>query len=384
MESLLLLFLAIAPAAALLWFIYWMDRHEPECLKDVLKVVLVGALSTLPAIIVQLSLEDLPLFQLGGITGGFFESFLLVAPSEEFFKFLFVYLFIRKKHFYSEINDGIVYYGAGALGFALLENIFYVFDYGFTVGIMRAFTAIPLHTFCGVLVGYHAGLARFTEQPNPRRLLVRGLFLAYLTHATYNTLLSAESAIVFFFVPLVIIGYYAGYRILHRGRQLSLAGLHDLPDGLKPLNGKISSAPPLAPADGMEAKPEEAAIAMAVFPAMPVSGRQPSALPPPLPLKPMRVTNYREEDVRIDEQGRHYLKPKKELWKALIARTLLAINILLWLVVLLFGEISAEEMLDIVIGMIILTVVPFMISIILEMSYRRRQREIIYLDVPFS
>ncbi|PKM86027.1 MAG: PrsW family intramembrane metalloprotease, partial [Firmicutes bacterium HGW-Firmicutes-12] len=170
MDTIFLLLLAIAPPAALMYLIYWMDRHEPESLKNVILAMVMGAMSIIPAIIIQVSFEAVPIFTLSGLAGRFSESFLLVAPSEELAKFFSVYLFIRKKPFYNNINDGIVYYGAGALGFALLENIFYVFDYGFSTGMLRAFTSIPLHAFCGIIIGYHAGLARFSYQLKPKRL----------------------------------------------------------------------------------------------------------------------------------------------------------------------------------------------------------------------
>lgn len=335
METTLLLILAIAPPAAFMYFIYWMDRHEPESLKTILAAMVVGALSVIPALLIQLAADPIPLFQIGGLTGAFFESFLLVAPSEEFFKFIFVYLFLRNKQFYDEVNDGIVYYGAGAIGFALLENIFYVLGYGFTTGIMRAFTAIPIHTFCGVIVGYHAGLARFGDQLKPKRLIFRGLFLAYLTHAAYNTFVSAESLLAMLFVPLIIVVYFTGYKILHRGRKISIAGA-------QVVQGEIPHTAPVA------------------------------AVPP--------VINYRLDEIISDLDGRKYLPPKKETWKAFISRILLAITGLLWLLAFIGDEGPPAERGELILGMILITIIPFMVGILFELSYQRRKRIRLYVD----
>ena len=343
MGTFALLALAMAPPVALMYFIYWMDRHEPESLKNVIKAMGVGALSTIPAIIIQLSFQGIPLFNFGGLAGGFFDAFLLVAPSEELSKFLFIYLFIKNKPFYDEINDGIVYYGAGALGFALLENVFYVFDYGFSTGILRAFTSIPIHTFCGIIVGYHAGLARFSDQLRPGRLILRGLFLAYLTHALYNTLVSAESLLAILFIPLVAMVYYSGLKLLHRGRQLSIAG------GMQ-IQGEVLAPPPTASA-----------------------GRFGRGRPHP-------VTNYLSDDVLTDSNSRRYLTPKKEKWKAFISRTLLIVTALLWLLAFYAGDTPPEDAGELALGMILLTIIPFMIGLLLEFSYQRRKRSKIYID----
>lgn len=358
METFLLLTLAVVPPAAFMYFIYWMDRHEPESMRTILVAMGVGALSTIPAIIVQLSFENVMLFNLGGIVGGFFESFLLVAPSEEFFKFLFIYLYLRKKPFYDEINDGIVFYGAGAIGFAMLENIFYVLDYGFATGVMRAFTSIAIHTFCGIIIGYHAGLARFTDQKSPGKLIFRGLFLAYLTHALYNTLVSAESLLALLFIPLVAAVYYMGYRLLHHGRQLSIAGtdVHSSsPNVMPPL--PVQAMPPLP-----NATPGPAAGAAA------------------LPRHKTQVVNYRPEEVLFESSGRKYLPPKKETWKAVTGRIILTITGIIWLLVFAGYDSSAGDGVELLIGLVVITIVPFLVGLMLELSYRRRKRDVIYLD----
>lgn len=368
METFLLLTLAVVPPAAFMYFIYWMDRHEPESMRTILVAMGVGALSTIPAIIVQLSFENVPLFNLGGIAGGFFESFLLVAPSEEFFKFLFIYLYLRNKPFYDEINDGIVFYGAGAIGFALLENIFYVLGYGFATGVMRAFTSIAIHTFCGIIIGYHAGLARFTDQKRPGRLIFRGLFLAYLTHALYNTLVAAESLLALLFIPLVGAVYFVGYRLLHHGRQLSIAG----------------TGPELAAERTLVYKdtdsPEPLIMPARAMPPLPNAAQAATAGADPLPRHKPQVVNYRPEEVLFESSGRKYLPPKKETWKAFTGRLILIITGLFWLLAFIGYDSSAGEGVDLLIGLVVITVVPFSVGLMLELSYRRRKRAKIYLD----
>ncbi len=334
METILLLILAVAPPAAFMVFIFWMDRHEPESLKTVLAAMGIGALSVIPALIIQIVTDPIYLFHIEGLAGSFYKSFLVVAPSEELSKFLFIYLFLKHKPFYDEVNDGIVYYGAGALGFALLENVFYVLDHGLATGILRAFTAIPIHTFCGVIIGYHAGLARFTNQPKPRKLIIRGLFLAYLTHATYNTFVLAESLLALLSIPLVIAVYVIGYKLLHRGRQISLAG-GVINDREVPFT-KLLTEPP--------------------------------------------VINYSQDEVTVDSKGRKYLTPKKETWKIIFGRTLIVVVALFWLLVVVGDVSSTAERIELILGMFIITIIPLMVGFLLELSYQRRKRVRIYIN----
>ena len=331
MTTLLLFLLAAVPPSVLMYYIFWMDQHEPESLKNVILAMLMGLLSFIAALIIQLSLENVSLFNQPGFIGQFYEAFFLVAPSEELAKFYFVYIFIKKKPFYNNINDGIVYYGAGALGFALIENIFYVFDNGFSVGIIRAFTSIPVHAFCGIIIGYHAGLARFSDQQHPRRIIVKGLFIAYITHASYNTILSAGNIFVLLFIPLVGLIYYLGYKLLQHGRQLSIAEVmanrSQEPEMIVEQKGLME--------DVAEEIPEE------------VFDRDTSNIQP----------------------------AKKDRWKIWISRPLLVFIGLIW--ILVFSDIDSltTDFWELFFGMIIISFIPFMIGLLLEKSYQRRRKK---------
>jgi RsiW-degrading membrane proteinase PrsW (M82 family) len=64
---------------------------------------------------------------------------------------------------FNEPFDGIVYAVIVSMGFATIENIIYVFQYGFATGILRLFTAVPAHAAFGILMGYFLGKAKFTH-----------------------------------------------------------------------------------------------------------------------------------------------------------------------------------------------------------------------------
>jgi RsiW-degrading membrane proteinase PrsW (M82 family) len=107
--------------------------------------------------------------------------------------------------------DGIVYAVMISLGFATVENIFYVFNHPgqeIQVAIMRMFTAIPLHAACGIILGYFVGLAKFSDNKNI--LLYLGLFLATLVHGLYNYFIFLEEGwFIFSIIALVVAVYYS-------------------------------------------------------------------------------------------------------------------------------------------------------------------------------
>ena len=165
MELLLLLVASLLPGLILLYYIFYMDRNEKEPIGLIIKSVSLGALSTLLAIAVEVAFESLhPIFTDGNktLTSAFVKSFIQIAPIEEFSKLIVVLLFIWKQADFNEENDGIVYVSASAIGFAMFENIFYVLEGGLSIGILRSVTAMPLHCFTGVIMGYYVGLAKFS------------------------------------------------------------------------------------------------------------------------------------------------------------------------------------------------------------------------------
>ena len=128
--------------------------------------------------------------------------------TEEILKFLVLYFYIRPKSAFNEPMDAIVYGVVVSLGFATFENISYVYMGGFendsfSIAIMRAVSAIPLHATCGIIMGYFFGLYAFT---NSKNFLIKSLIFPIAIHATYNFLTLYD---FFFLYFLVIVMIYA-------------------------------------------------------------------------------------------------------------------------------------------------------------------------------
>lgn len=176
--------LSILPVTILLGYIYWQDKFEREPLGQLAKAFAGGVLALVCAIIVATPLDQVvicnPFLQ------GLYSAFITAAIPEEGFKFLFLYLFIWKSREFNEYFDGIVYAVFVSLGFACVENIMYVWQYGTEIAFQRGLFAVPAHFLFGVVMGYYFSLAKFRKQSNYLLLVVVG---AVIFHGTYNTLL---------------------------------------------------------------------------------------------------------------------------------------------------------------------------------------------------
>lgn len=195
-----LLIAAVLPAAALLAYVYRKDTVEKEPPRLVLLLFVLGMVAGPLAAIVE------------GVAFGLFEAvlpdgaallvleyFVGVAAVEEGFKYLFLNV-VRRNPEFNYVFDGIVYAVAVALGFAALENVFYVFDGGLGVAASRAVFAVPGHCADGVVMGCFFGMAKQREVAGNGSGARAYYRLAYLLpvveHGFYDAALSSESGLL--------------------------------------------------------------------------------------------------------------------------------------------------------------------------------------------
>ena len=188
LSYLILLRIAILPVAGLLIFIYFQDKYQKEPIKSLLKAFFGGWLAVLMDIGLVTTIEySIGLFPILPDTV-FYDSFLTAAIPEELCKFLIFMIFIWRDKNFDEYFDGIVYATFIGLGFACIENIEYVFMYGFGAGVSRALFAVPGHFLFGVLMGYFLSLAKFTTAKRKKYIFL-GLLFAIIAHGLYDWLL---------------------------------------------------------------------------------------------------------------------------------------------------------------------------------------------------
>ena len=156
---------AIIPAIFLIKYIYKVDRLDKEPRSLIIRLVLLGVVSTWIAVV----LENIGIGILQNSVSEYdpkfaaIEFFLIVGPAEEISKYVLLRFGSWKRPEFNCQFDAIVYAVSVSLGFALWENIKYVFSYGFSVALVRAVTAVPGHACFGVFMGIWYGVAKRQE-----------------------------------------------------------------------------------------------------------------------------------------------------------------------------------------------------------------------------
>lgn len=208
----------ILPSLAWLFYYLKKDQH-PESKKMILKIFLLGALSTIPVYFVQKQLiELLYLINLPSIFIYLIYWFLIIAFTEELFKYLVVKFKVLKNPEFDEPIDAMIYMTVSALGFAAVENVFYVIssainlptvnDAIFTaaaISFIRFLGSTFLHTLCSALVGYFIAIS-FTKPQNRLRYTILGILLATLLHGLYNfSIMTIESNWLKITIPIILL-----------------------------------------------------------------------------------------------------------------------------------------------------------------------------------
>ncbi len=187
MNLILLFALAVAPGLAIAFYIYERDKLDKEPMRLLIISFLLGAVSVIPAMVIEETAEFIGILN----TGEFLRSApyaLMVGFTEELCKYSFLMIFAFPKKDFNEPFDGITYGVMVAMGFATLENIFYIMfdqDEPYKTALFRMFSAVPAHACFGILMGYYIGLAKF-KQVKSYTLKITAIVIAGLFHAAYD------------------------------------------------------------------------------------------------------------------------------------------------------------------------------------------------------
>lgn len=206
-----LLFISLAPVFVIAFYVYNRDRYEKEPVSVLIKALFIGALCVLPVLLIEGLLIRLYMGP-EGISDAAYTAFVVAGLTEEGIKFLALFLFFWRNRNFNEKFDAIVYAVFIALGFAGIENILYVFQGGYSVGIMRALTAVPAHALFGIMMGYNFGLARFNEKYRGINLFA-AFAVPLIAHGAYDFLLMGNSQFLMaVFIPVFIFYWITGFR----------------------------------------------------------------------------------------------------------------------------------------------------------------------------
>ena len=215
-----LLLAALVPAAFLMVQVYRLDRIEKEPAGLLLKLALFGALSGLAAGAIEGALTRVLDVTLGGgMLRLMLENFLAVALVEEACKRWVVLKFAWRHPAFDYRFDAVVYCVFSALGFAALENILYVAEYGFAVAVSRALLSVPGHCFFAVYMGIYLGQAKMAERAmqwyyielpdeSPGQYLRASLLVPTLLHGFWEFSLSVGGGLMTVLFYLFVLAFF--------------------------------------------------------------------------------------------------------------------------------------------------------------------------------
>ncbi len=176
-----------------------------------LKAIIAGMLIIIPVIVIEHILTSL-IPDLLNLFKAFYNAFLVAGFTEELFKFLALYILVWVSKDFNEKFDGIVYAVFISLGFAAIENIMYVFQFGAQTGYFRAIISVPAHAIFGTAMGYNFAMAKFVPQQQNRHM-TRAFLIPLILHGFFDFILMLENYfLLFVFIPYVIFLYIGGFR----------------------------------------------------------------------------------------------------------------------------------------------------------------------------
>ena len=197
-----LLLMTILPSILIILFFVNSDKFK-EPTKEIIKIFFLGILITIPAYILNTYIGDF-LYKNTEVSEGLISSFLTAAPVEEGLKLSVLYYFVYKMKEFNEPIDGIVYGVTASLGFATLENIYYVYlladDFEITsmaLAVIRSFSAVPAHAVFGIFMGYFFMKYSFIKKGDN---LFFAFIIPFVLHGCYNLFLNSN-----FYVALILI-----------------------------------------------------------------------------------------------------------------------------------------------------------------------------------
>ena len=207
----LIILVSIIPVILLALFVYSKDNvKEPKSL--LLGLFISGFLAAALVILIDILLSiTIPnFFIIDSYTNISFYKlfsviFLEIAFIEELSKWLMIWLLGYNNKNFDQMYDIIVYSVFVSLGFATIENIFYLVPSSLSLGFYRAIFSIPGHACFGVFMGLFLGLAKMYETENKALSKIHmfyAILIPTLLHTTYNFCLLANKN--WFFVIFVI------------------------------------------------------------------------------------------------------------------------------------------------------------------------------------
>jgi len=218
MDYNIIIYIIFGLLPSLIWLFYYLRKDlHPEPKRMILRIFLWGALITIPVFFVQIGFADLlDKVDINSTIENLIYWFLIIAFSEEFFKYLVVKIKVLNNPNLDEPLDIMLYMVVAALGFAALENVLYLFapigqfslnaliSRTLVITLIRFIGATFLHTLCSAVIGYAVAISLY-DQKNRRLEAGFGILMAVVLHGLYDFSIMTLDGYIKFIIPVLII-----------------------------------------------------------------------------------------------------------------------------------------------------------------------------------
>ena len=203
---------------SLVWLFYYLKKDmHPEPKRMILQIFFWGSLITIPVFFVQIGLAYLlGQISLNPLVYALIYWFLVIALSEESFKYLVIRTKVINSPNLDEPLDIMLYMVIAALGFAAVENVLYLFapigpislndliSRTLAISFIRFIGATFLHTLCSGVVGYFLAMS-VCNTKRKYLFLTAGIIMAVLLHGLYDFSIMTLYGYAKIIVPVAII-----------------------------------------------------------------------------------------------------------------------------------------------------------------------------------
>jgi len=187
--------IALAPAIALVWYIYASAAYAPTRRSLLALLFLAGGVSALGALFLNHLIEKYTVLWSGAPLWQHRVSFWMVGVglNEEFVKMAVLLVLLYPRRDFTTPYQGLLGAATVALGFAAVENLFYSERYGTITLLTRSVLTIPAHAFFTIPMGVLMARSKRAGSGLAKYLwLVAGLGVAMVFHGSYDIWLTFD------------------------------------------------------------------------------------------------------------------------------------------------------------------------------------------------
>ncbi|HNZ84041.1 MAG TPA: PrsW family intramembrane metalloprotease [Candidatus Pacearchaeota archaeon] len=211
-EGSFIFLILISVIPSLIWLFHYLGKDiNPEPKRILLSIFILGALVTFPTAIIEIFLsgvlDKIPIIDSIPWLRIFIYSAVVIGLVEELAKFFFVAAISQFKCF-DEPIDAMIYMVTSAMGFAALENLFYLMGNNFspqtniTIAVFRFLGANFLHALCSAILGYFFAKSIINRK---KIILISGIIISALLHGIFNYYIMEKNPYFFLYIIAILL-----------------------------------------------------------------------------------------------------------------------------------------------------------------------------------